>query len=316
MVDHEGRPLKIAPSAQVALWHPIDHDVSTVLAWRQALMDWGVTQPFKQAYREIYLLTDAERETRTYSNRFAGHILRQHQFNAIRVPLDWQYSFMGNWDSYDAVPTLEVPQADVRIEWWFQPIAEHEIGVNGALLYVGTDQVRFYRGQKQLDLSTIPPLVFSEVMRDVDLFVGVCSIGTDPTWGDHPDRQADLAAYWQHFSFGDLSTMAKTRREALERLLPRLKIADRCTLTDRFLVVRGDLRTYKIHLGSSNILMASNDQYLCIVPNRSARGDRHIVLPFEGDQTLAVILSKALMLAADQKIDDPSILRQIRSRVS
>ena len=32
--------------------------------------------------------------------------------------------------------------------------------------------------------------------------------------------------------------------------------------------VRGDLRTYKIHLGSSNILMEPNDQYLCIVPGR------------------------------------------------
>ncbi|WP_338699746.1 hypothetical protein V2W30_24410 [Streptomyces sp. Q6] len=35
-------------------------------------------------------------------------------------------------------------------------------------------------------------------------------------------------------------------------------------------------------------------------------------LPFEGDRTLAVVLSKALMLADDTKITDPTILSQIR----
>lgn len=37
-----------------------------------------------------------------------------------------------------------------------------------------------------------------------------------------------------------------------------------------------------------------------------------VFLPFEGDRTLAVILSKAFMLAEDDKIADPTITRQIR----
>jgi hypothetical protein len=80
-------------------------------------------------------------------------------------------------------------------------------------------------------------------------------------------------------------------------------------VADRFLVVRGDLRTYKIHLGSGNILMEPNDQYLCIVPHHRAAPD--VFLPFEGDLGLAVILSKAFMLAADEKITDRTILNQI-----
>lgn len=52
----------------------------------------------------------------------------------------------------------------------------------------------------------------------------------------------------------------------LDRLVPRLKIAERSRLKDKFLVVRGDVRIYKIHLGNSNILIEPNDQYLCIVP--------------------------------------------------
>ncbi|WP_345799681.1 hypothetical protein [Streptomyces rochei] len=95
--------------------------------------------------------------------------------------------------------------------------------------------------------------------------------------------------------------------------MPRLAIADRCTLEGRFLHVKGELRTYKIHLGSGNILMTPNDEYLCIVPKSStATAAQTGYLPFEGDRTLAVVLSKALLLARDTEITDPTIVSQIR----
>ena len=94
--------------------------------------------------------------------------------------------------------------------------------------------------------------------------------------------------------------------------MPRLKIAERCTFSDRFLIVRGDKRTYKIHLGSGNILMEPNDAYLCIVPGQSVhKGANDVFLPFEGDRTLSIILSKAFLLAEDTKIKDATILSQI-----
>ena len=58
--------------------------------------------------------------------------------------------------------------------------------------------------------------------------------------------------------------------------------------------------------------MEPNGQYLCIVkaPEKSSESDQ-VFLPFEGDKTLAVILSKAFLLAEDTKITDLSILSQI-----
>jgi hypothetical protein len=150
-------------------------------------------------------------------------------------------------------------------------------------------------------------------MRDVDLFVGVASVGNDPNWADG-GPEGRYRDYWTSYSFGALSQTAKTRRQVLQRLILRLKIADRCSLKDRFLIVQGDVRTYRIHLGSGNILMEPNDQYLCIVPTRAPTtgnlGNR-LFLPFEGDRTLAIILSKAFLLAEDTKIEDPTILHQI-----
>ena len=60
--------------------------------------------------------------------------------------------------------------------------------------------------------------MFSEVMRDCDLFVGVTSIGTDPAWSrDHPDDPH--LPYWQQFAFGDLTSASEHRRAVLEGLL-------------------------------------------------------------------------------------------------
>ena len=75
-------------------------------------------------------------------------------------------------------------------------------------------------------------------------------------------------------------------------------------------MVEGKLRTYRIHLGSGNIQMEPNSQYLCIVPDRGSPR-KNVRLPFEGDETLAVIISKAFMLADDDKIKDSSIRSQI-----
>ena len=75
--------MKLSEDAKVSLWHPIDHREREIVAWRDWLAARQIVQPFKQAHREVYLLTDAERRTRTYSNRFAAHVLRQHQYHAL-----------------------------------------------------------------------------------------------------------------------------------------------------------------------------------------------------------------------------------------
>ncbi len=338
---HEDRVLD-RPDADtvVSLWHPVDRPADEVLAWRRWLEAREVQQPFKQAHREVYVLTDAERETDVYSNRFAAHILRQHQFNALCAARGWKNQLRLLVDAEYPPATRDLPGWNLRAEFWVQGAGD-EFGVDtndtGTFYFVSTDQVRFYpidaagriahaypgggyatRGPEGSDtpihLPAVPSLVFSEIMRDVDLFVGVASVGNDPNWADGGPR-GQYREYWSGYAFGELSESGKTRRLVLERIVPRLKIADRCTVVHRFLVVRGSLRTYKIHVGSGNILMEPNDQYLCIVPGRfkgSGPADK-IFLPFEGDQTLAVILSKALLLADDQKISDPTITQQIRT---
>ncbi|MBI3464398.1 MAG: DUF4132 domain-containing protein [Planctomycetes bacterium] len=304
-----------ATRANVTLWHPALASTAEVLAWRLWVEEHQVTQPFKQAHREVYLLTDAERDTHTYSNRFAAHILRQSQFRALAKTRGWETPFLGPWDAGSVgQPQRQLPVWQIRSELWLGA-ASDAFAPSGGYLFVSTDQVRFYQtgDAAPMPLAEVPLLVFTEVMRDMDLFVGVASVANDPTWHDvGPDHL--FIDYWHEYSFGELSATAQTRRQVLERLVPRLKVAERCSLSDRFLTVRGDIHTYKIHLGSGNILMSPNDQYLCIVSKQSAAaGERGgVFLPFEGDNTLSIIVSKAFLLAEDTKIKDPTIVSQIK----
>lgn len=306
----------LSPTTTVRLWHPCTSSTDETLAWREAIEHWQIVQPFKQAYREIYLLTDAELNTVTYSNRMAAHFVRQHQFASLARGRGWTYTLLGAWDSPDAgAAQIKMPAHAMRAELWADAqFSNDEYNETGIWNYVITDQIRFYRGENQepLRLIEVPTIVFSEIMRDADLFVGVGSVGNDPTWNDRGDQR--MQTYWQTYSFGDLGELAKTRKAILEKLLPKLKIAKVAELRDKFLIVRGSRRTYKLHIGSTNILMEPNDQYLCIVEKRNPETPSNLFLPFEGDHGLAVLLSKAFLLAEDDKITDPTILSQLERK--
>ncbi len=299
----------------VSLWHPATSSTQEVKAWRSFLMEGQIQQPFKQAYREIYLLTDAEVNTRTYSNRMASHILKQHQYVTLAKGRNWKAKLIGAWDGGDDdTAKLHLPEYKLCAEFWVNSLnANDQFNATGIWNYVTTDQIRFINTETNelVDLVDIPVIAFSEVMRDVDLFVGVASVGNDPTWSDSGGLPT-YRDYWQSYSFGDLSEIAKNRREILDGLIPRLKIASVTHIEDKFVVVKGKIRTYKIHIGSTNILMEPNDQYLCIVPDRSLKeSNTNLFLPFEGDNGLSVIISKALLLANDDKITDSTITSQI-----
>ncbi len=334
LVDWSGNAVAAGAGANVRLWHPVRSDLQTILCWRCFLEDRGIRQPFKQAHREVYLLTTAERETRTYSNRFASHVIKQHQFAALCRERGWQFHLMGNWDSHNT-PFFLLPQYHLRAEFDVEFPANEEATAHGVYLVIATDRVQFVstqREQKRRDwppavwtpeaiqqamegrepvpLEMVPAVVFSEVLRDCDLFVGVTSIGTDPEWNVQRPAGAH-ADYWSAFAFGELSTAAENRKGVIEGLVPKLAIGERCRVEGRFLCVRGEWNEYRIHLGSGNVLMEPGSRYLCIV---QGPGDRaaSVPLPFEGDRTLSLILSKAFLLANDRAIQDPTILKQIR----
>jgi len=304
----------IPDGSRVSLWHLARATTDEVQAWRGWLLDGDVRQPFKQAFREVYLLTPAEVATVRYSNRFAAHVVRYQQMYALTKERAWVSNYLGPYDGgYDGAARRDLADCGLTAVLQFQAVDTEE--AHGRVDHALTDRVWFFRtGDRQREpvpLEDVPVLAFSEAMRDVDLFVGVCSIALDPEWGL---REGDAHyGYWRQTSFGDLTARGDVRRDVLTSLVPRLKVHDRVEVLDRYVRVRGSLATYRIHLGSANILVEPDDRYLCIIPDGRTKGPR-LMLPFEGDEILSLILSKIVLLAADDRITDETILRQIRRR--
>lgn len=330
LLDIAGNQVSL-DGATLRLWHPMDADVATVEAWRDRLEVLQVTQPFAQVWREVYALTDAERTTVTYTNRWAAHILKQHQAMTLARLNGWRVTHRMWVDAPNDEPWhLVIPAHRLVADYWVEGAGgnDPQAAESGAYVYVSTDRVQFHRipeaasdsaaGPRRGDavaLTEIPPVVFSEIMRHADLFTAVASIAADPNWldqgrdADHPNQWARHAYdYWCQTNTATLVESGKRRRAMLERILPRLKIAPKLKLEDRYLVVQGTRHQYEIHLGSG--ACSRSGRHICIVPKSCAEGDK-IWLPFEGDRTLSIIISKALLLAADDKITDPVILRQL-----
>jgi len=328
--DRHGSDVEETPGVRVRLWHPLMSQDDEIADWRAFLMERRIVQPFAQAHRQLYPLTPAERDTERYSNRFAGHILRQHQYMMLAKSRGWSARHKIWADAPNGDPTYKLlPAHGVYAQWWLASPQDDAPAVteSQAFVYVHSDRVLFGRlseeGRREaaMALDDVDPLVFSEIMREVDLCVAVASIGNDPAWVDGGrdaaapnDWRRHADAYWTAHANAPLDVSARVRAEVLAQILPSLAFADRFALDGHVLRVQGKLSAYRIHLGSANVMMEPSDRYLCIVPAGAAAGD-DVYLPFEGDRMLSIILSKALMLVRDDKVADPGIVEQIRAGI-
>jgi len=152
--------------------------------------------------------------------------------------------------------------------------------------------VRFFGSKtgKPLVLEEMDPILFSEIMRDIDLVVSVAHVGgVDPMT-----------------SHSTVEMRAVIVAESI-RLL-RLENVD---IDDRHARIRGSHGEFSVHLGSGLAHMMGRGA-LNILPVHSQHRGR-IFLPFlDEDPKTAEIVSKVLLLAEDSKIKDPAILAQIR----
>ena len=270
-------------------------------------------------------MTDAEKETAIYSNRFAGHVVRQHQVMALGTANGWQSTHRTVFDTPDDEPThIRIPEFELQAEFWTNSLSHDAPSTpEGSHLYLSTDRLKFHqldpkarfsRGEGK-SLLDVPQRIFSEVMRHCDLFTSVASINLDPAWEDrgseaeHPSQWRDYAdTYWRASHSAQLNATADIRREMLSLIVPRMAYASSLEVLDRHLRVIGKRHVYLIHLGSGAVLIEKIRKHVCIVP---AGGSKNILLPYEGDLTLSTIVSKALLLAEDDKIEDSVILAQI-----
>lgn len=320
--DARGEPVDFSRARKVRLWHPLASEASEVRQWRQRIFDLGVRQPFRQAYREFYEVSDDERQTQTYSNRFAGILMRQHQFSSLCRARGWGYRLMGaGFDGFN-VPTKLLPAWNMQAEFYVdlpsdrKPSLTHsalgETSTAGINLFLSSDQVRFYRDRREIAIADVPAIVYSEVMRDIDLFTSVSAVGEDELWSDQGDRGTGLLG--TRMEREEISALMALRIEMIARVLPLTPIAAQCHVEKGWLEVRGQLGTYRIQITWGEVLRATDSGFRRITIPRKLLDKVPLdftAFALELDHRAEMALRKAYILANDWNIDSPDLIRQL-----
>jgi hypothetical protein len=322
MCDSFGERVNLAAFDRVRLWHPLSTDTQELQRWRDLVFKLGVRQPFKQAFREFYQVTDSERETGLYSNRFAGVLIRQHQFASLCKEREWDYRLMGaHFDGFN-VPTKKLDSWKMHAEFYvdlpsdrkssLRDSALGEESAAGINMFIGSDQVRFYREQREIGVDEVPALVYSEIMRDIDLFTSVCAVGDDDTWTDQGDR--GIGVITKQFDINEITAITSLRTDMLSRVLPHTRIVDKCRIVKSWLEVRGQLGTYQIQLGwgGAALITEKLPRWLKIPQKILSEVQLDLTdLPIELDYRTELVLRKAYVLADDWKINSPELVQQL-----
>jgi len=279
--DAEEGTHSLAVGTTLRIAHP--HDLLKTGAWDRWQRDCFLrerVQPFKQVFRELYVLTDAEREDGTLSRRYAGHQVNPKQVLALLGKRGWV-----------SLPDEGVRRTfhDAGLTVWlgFTGLTFTPLDVEGLTI----EGVRFTRrGEwKPMPLAEVPPRLLSEAMRDLDLVVSVAHQG-----GVDPEASASTVEM----------------RAALVREAAALLKLDNVRFQKSHVLIDGKLATYSIHLGSA-IVHLQPGGFVCIVPVHGQHRGR-LFLPFaDDDPRTAEVVSKVLLLARDREIKDPTILEQL-----
>jgi hypothetical protein len=251
--------------------------------WQQECFHAERSQPFKQIFRELYLPILTEETEHKGSRRYAGHQVNPRQALALFGQRGW---VANSYDYESSIHRIFYDQ-DIYVS------VETDSGWSTPAEVEGLTIDAVYFSQRSrgnaLKLDQVPAIVFSEVMRDLDLVVSVAHQG-----GVDPEASASTVEM----------------RSALIRETNRLLKLTNINLQNNYALIEGELGSYSVHLGSG-VVHRQPGGSLCIIPVHSQHRGR-LFLPFaDDDPKTAEIISKILLLAKDKEIKDPTILQQI-----
>ena len=248
--------------------------------YQKYLFDKELKQPFKQVFRELYVPTKDELETSNRSERYQGHQVQPQKTVALLRSRGWTVNYE---EGLQRVYHKEGFRATIYAAAdWYTPSDVEAPTLEYVVFYSLKDG-------KEVPMKEINPVIFSEVMRDVDLVVSVAHVGGVDPEASHSTMQM---------------------RAALARESARLFKLSNVEVKERHILVKGKLGEYSIHLGSG--MVSRGGLQLSILAVQSQHRGR-VFLPFvDDDPKSAEIISKMRLLAEDDKIKDPTILRQIK----
>ena len=257
-------PLKAADKLLIAhpshLFYAVQWDL-----YQKYLFDKEIKQPFKQVFRELYVPTKDELETSNRSERYQGHQVQPQKTVALLRGRGWTVNYE---EGLQKVYHKEGFRATIYAAAdWYTPS-----DVEAPTL----EYVVFYnlKDGKEVPMKEINPVIFSEVMRDVDLVVSVAHVGGVDPEASHSTMQM---------------------RGALARESARLFKLTNVEVKERYILVKNEHGDYSLHLGSG--MISRGGLQINVVAVQSQHRGR-VFLPFvDDDPKTAEIISKMKLLS-------------------
>lgn len=280
LADYAGVVHPMGNSEKVRIAHPFNlYQRGCWREYQKYLFENKIVQPFRQVFRELYIKTDEEANT-YHSLRYAGNQIQPARTVAALKSRRWVADIE---DGLQKVYYNENIVAQIyALADWFSP----------ADIEAPTLEWVCFSDRKtgaELKIADIPDIIFSEVMRDVDLAVSVAHAG-----GVDPETSH--------------STM-EMRAAILSFALPMFRV-ENVRIENRHAIITGKLAEYSVHLGSG-VVHQLGGAMIPVLPVHSQHRGR-VFLPFvDDDPKTAEIISKVLLFAEDDKIKDPTILSAI-----
>lgn len=267
---------------QIWIAHPYDLYKNQIWhKFQEYIFKHQIIQPFKQVFRELYIKLEDELHM-CESKRYTGYQIQTQKAAGVLKQRKWNVSYGNGLEKvfyHDNLIVQLYAQAD-----WFSPSDIEAPSI---------DYVAFSsrKDQQPVCIQDIDDILYSEIMRDLDMAVSVAYVGgVDP--------------------ITSISTIEL--RKTIIQLTCQLMHLKNVTLKDHFANIQGQFNDYSIHLGSG-VIHQKGGPTIEIVPVYSQKRGK-VYLPFlDEDPMSAQILTKVIMFAKDNTIKDPSILKQIQT---
>lgn len=280
LVNTEGKTFALSENTKIA--HCVDlYNSKQWTAYQRYCFENKIVQPFKQVFRELYVPTPDELTEKKISRRYTGHQVQPRKTMAILKSRGWTVDYE---EGLQKVLHQEKIIAKVHsMADWFN--------IEETVEYPTLEIIDFLDKEthERIPFAKLNPIIFSEVMRDIDLVVSVAHVGgVDP----------------------EASQSTIEMRSAIISETVRLFKLKNVELKGHHALIKGEIGDYSVHLGSGVIHF--NGKYISVLPVHSQHRGR-LFLPFvDEDPRSAEIMAKILLFAKDKEIKDPTILEQLR----
>ena len=205
--DVGGKIVAADSDCRVSLWHPSDASAEERSAWRDRVAALQIKQPFKQVFREHYVVPPDEL-SQAQTAMFSGHVVSIRPFLGLARREGWHLDgdeslarAAGNWIVKLNLADRVYPGA----EGWTTT------GTISAWIISG-------RNHMPAAMADISAAALSEMLRSVDLLVSTSGFAITPAaerTSEDPHRHVHL----RRLAESPLGAMAQMRQQALTRVL-------------------------------------------------------------------------------------------------